>query len=215
MRRTGGGPLLQKGAVGFLRRGVGFLRSLWRSLRSSTPSRRPSPCLPNLVFLGFRFLGCTAGVANMRLRIRRGYWPSHPAEMCRGLLSPFLAHSFPFFGHFFRAHTNRGAQQRTLLRRVLGRVLETAFEKVLRRVLRRSVLQWVLLGRRVLRRVLRRGSQKRLSRRHLEGRSTPFREYDPIGVCPILSARRGPDPFLAFFWVLIAGKMWGTELHIH
>ena len=36
----------------------------------------------------------------------------------------------------FRAHTNGGVQQRTLLRRVLRRVLETAFEKVLRRVLR-------------------------------------------------------------------------------
>ena len=45
------------------------------------------------------------------------------------------------------------------------------------------------MGRRVLRRVqtqlLRRGSKKGLSRRHLEGRSTPFREYDPLGVCPI------------------------------
>ena len=35
----------------------------------------------------------------------------------------------------FRAHTNGGVQQRTLLRRVL----ETAFEKVLRRVLRRCL----------------------------------------------------------------------------
>ena len=41
------------------------------------------------------------------------------------------------------------------------------------------------MGTRVLRRVLRRGSKKGLSRRHLEGRSTPFREYDPVGVCPI------------------------------
>ena len=41
------------------------------------------------------------------------------------------------------------------------------------------------MGRRVLRRVLRRGSKKGLSRRHLEGRSTPFREYDPLGVCSI------------------------------
>ena len=40
------------------------------------------------------------------------------------------------------------------------------------------------MGRRVLRRVLRRGSKKGLSRRHLEGRSTPFRVYDPVGVCP-------------------------------
>ena len=84
---------------------------------------------------------------------------------------------------YTRAHTNRGVQQRTLLRRVLRRVLETAFEKLLRRVLRdlEGVLQWALLGRRVL----RRGSKKGLSRRHLEGRSTPFREYDPLGVCPI------------------------------
>ena len=46
-----------------------------------------------------------------------------------------------------------------------------------------GVLQCVLMGRRVLRRVLSRGSKKGLSRRHLEGRSTPFREYDPVGVC--------------------------------
>ena len=39
------------------------------------------------------------------------------------------------------------------------------------------------MGRRVLRRVLRRGSKKGLSRRHPEGRKTPFREYDPVGVC--------------------------------
>ena len=38
------------------------------------------------------------------------------------------------------------------------------------------------MGRRVLRRVLKRGSEKGLSRRHLEGRTTPFREYDPLGV---------------------------------
>ena len=82
-----------------------------------------------------------------------------------------------------RAHTNGGVQQRTLLRRVLRRVLEIAFEKVLRRVLRRC-LAVGLMGRRVLRRVLRRGSKKGLSRRHLEGRSTPSREYDPLGVCP-------------------------------
>ena len=32
--------------------------------------------------------------------------------------------------------------------------------------------------------VLRRGSKKELSRRHLEGRNTPFGEYDPLRVCP-------------------------------
>ena len=61
---------------------------------------------------------------------------------------PVLAISTsPIFGLIFvsasnnnsSAHTNRGVQQRTLLRRVLRRVLETAFEKVLRRVLRRCL----------------------------------------------------------------------------
>ena len=47
------------------------------------------------------------------------------------------------------------------------------------------------MGRRVLRRVLRRGSKKGLSRRHLEGRSTPFREYDPVGVCPTMGSCKG------------------------
>ena len=36
--------------------------------------------------------------------------------------------------------------------------------------------------------------KKGLSRRHLEGRSTPFREYDPLGVCP-----RKESQSLAFF----------------
>ena len=40
------------------------------------------------------------------------------------------------------------------------------------------------MGIRVLRRVLRRRSKKGLSRRHLECRNTPFREYDPLGVRP-------------------------------
>ena len=39
-------------------------------------------------------------------------------------------------------------------------------------------MQWVSEGRRVL----GRGSKKGLSRRHLEGGNTPFREYDPLGV---------------------------------
>ena len=55
------------------------------------------------------------------------------------------------------------------------------------------------MGRRVLRRVLRRGSKKGLSRRHLEGRSTPFREYDPLA-CAL---QTHPDliltPFLTRF----------------
>ena len=51
-------------------------------------------------------------------------------------------------------------------------------------------MQWVLMGRRVLRRVFIRGSKKGLSRRHLEGRSTPFREYNALGVCPKLESLR-------------------------
>ena len=87
--------------------------------------------------------------------------------------------------NFYRAHAKGVVQQRTLLRRVL----ETGFEKVLRRILRRC-LAVCLQGGRVLRRVLRRGSKKGLSRRHLEGRNTPFREYDPVGVRPILLSNK-------------------------
>ena len=65
----------------------------------------------------------------------------------------------------------------------LRRFLKTAFEKVLKGFLE-DVWRCALQGGRVLRRVLRRGSEKGLSRRHLEGRNTPFREYDPIGVRP-------------------------------
>ena len=44
------------------------------------------------------------------------------------------------------------------------------------------------MGRRVPRRVLRRGFKKGLSRKHLEGRSTPFRES--VGVCPSYAGER-------------------------
>ena len=47
-----------------------------------------------------------------------------------------------------------------------------------------GVLQWALEGGRVLGRVLSRGSKKGLSRRHLEGRNTPFQEYDTLCVSP-------------------------------
>ena len=40
-----------------------------------------------------------------------------------------------------------------------------------------------------LSRVLRRGSKKGLSRRHLEGRNTPFREHDPLRVCPAVGQK--------------------------
>ena len=47
VRGRGGGPLLQrKGGCGFLRGGGAFLRALWRSFRSSTPSHPSSLCLP-------------------------------------------------------------------------------------------------------------------------------------------------------------------------
>ena len=52
-------------------------------------------------------------------------------------------------------------------------------------------MEWALIGRRVLRRVLRRGSKKGLSRRHLEGRSTSFREYDPLGMRPTFGGFKG------------------------
>ena len=89
------------------------------------------------------------------------------------------------------AHTNGGVQQRALLRRVLRRVLETAFEKVPRRVLRRC-LAVGRNGKKGSEKGFRRGSKKGLSRRHLEGRSTPFREYGPVGVCPNNLRSRAP-----------------------
>ena len=48
VRGTGGGPLLHKGGGGWLfkKGGGGVLKKPWRPLRSSTPSRRPSLCLP-------------------------------------------------------------------------------------------------------------------------------------------------------------------------
>ena len=65
-----------------------------------------------------------------------------------------------------------------------------AITRLLRRVLRfregfsEGVSQWAVQGGRVLRMVLRRGSKKRLSRGHLKGRKTPFREYDLLRVRP-------------------------------
>ena len=60
-------------------------------------------------------------------------------------------------------------------RRVLKKVLEAAFERLSRRLLEGfldlgGVLQWDLEGGRVFRRV----SKKGMSRKHSEGRNTPF-----------------------------------------
>ena len=90
-----------------------------------------------------------------------------------------LWEAFRRISHLGRAP--RGHAITRFLRGIIGRVLETAFEKVLRRVLRRCL---AVGSERVLRRVLRRESKKGLSRRHLEGGNTPFREYDPVGVRP-------------------------------
>ena len=46
----GGRWLRLGGGVRFLRRGGGFLRTLWRPLSSSTPFRQPSLCLPEALF---------------------------------------------------------------------------------------------------------------------------------------------------------------------
>ena len=59
-----------------------------------------------------------------------------------------------------------------------------------------GVLRWALRGGWVLRRVLRRGSKKGFSRRHLEGRNTPFQEYNPLRVRPNLGASPGPLGYL-------------------
>ena len=47
VRGTKGGPLCQKAGGWLLKRAGGFLRTLWKSSRSSTPSRRSSLCLPD------------------------------------------------------------------------------------------------------------------------------------------------------------------------
>ena len=105
----------------------------------------------------------------------------------------------------YRVHTNGGVQQLTLLRKGF---LE-GFSRLLSRRLYdlqgflEGVLQWAFMGRRVL----RRGSKKGLSRRHLEGRSTPFREYDPLGVCPSMSFERFRQGFSwGNFWALFQEK---------
>ena len=63
------------------------------------------------------------------------------------------------------------------------RLLRRVLRRALRRILRRR-LPVGLNGGRVLRRVLRGGSKKGPSRRHLEGRNVPFREYEPLRVHP-------------------------------
>ena len=58
VRATRGGRLGQKGG-GLLKKGVRVLKNpvpVWRSWRSWTPSRRPSPCPPWLIFLPETFL---------------------------------------------------------------------------------------------------------------------------------------------------------------
>ena len=66
-------------------------------------------------------------------------------------------------------------QQRSLLRRVLRRVFETVVEKV------RRCLAMGFNGKKGSEKpLLRRGSKKGLSRRHLEGRSTPFQSTTPL-----------------------------------
>ena len=107
---------------------------------------------------------------NEILRVRRT-----ELSFCNGPTR--CGHSF-HVGCKYRAHTNGGVQQRTLLRRVLRRVLETAFEKVLRRVLRRC-LAVGFNGKKVLRRVLRRGSKKGLSRRHPRRQKHAFSRVRP------------------------------------
>ena len=46
-------------------------------------------------------------------------------------------------------------------------------------------MQWAFLGGSVLRSVLSRRPKKGLTRRHFEGRSTPFREHDPLRIRPM------------------------------
>ena len=75
----------------------------------------------------------------------------------------------------FWVHTKQVVRKHASLRR-FSRLLQEGlldFE---------GVLQWFL---KVRRRVLRRGSNQGVSKRHSEGRNTPFREHDPLRVRPI------------------------------
>ena len=78
-------------------------------------------------------------------------------------------------------HTQEVVRQHSLLRRVLRRFWDSFWGGVLRRVLRRGPTLGFTV-KRVLKRVLSRGSEKGVSRRHLE---CPLGEYDPLGVRPM------------------------------
>ena len=60
------------------------------------------------------------------------------------------------------------------------------------------ILQWALVGGRVL----RRGSKKGLSRRHLEGRSPAFQEYDPFRLLTSYRLEMGLKLKMARIWQL-------------
>ena len=79
----------------------------------------------------------------------------------------------------FCVHTKQVMRKKSASLRRFSRLLREGFLDF------EGVLQWFLEGGRVRRRVLRRGSTKGVSKRHLEGRNTPFREHDPLPVCPI------------------------------
>ena len=117
-----------------------------------------------------------------------------------GCFGPFLIVSFggrswlvfssvvDFFA-YLRAH-QAGRAKKIASHRRFSRLLREGFLDF------EGVLQWFLEGGRVRRRVLRRGSKKGVSKRHLEGRNTPFREHDPLPVRPIfgpLGAERPQD----------------------
>ena len=62
---------------GLLKKGRGCFRSLWRSFRSSTPSRRPSLCLPNFsrqLYLRAFLLTTAAKIITKKLFTKKTFW---------------------------------------------------------------------------------------------------------------------------------------------
>ena len=93
-----------------LKRGGGFLKSLWRSLRSSTPSRRPSLCLPD-IWTATQFLPSQCTRENQRKIDKKIRGSSEEIGQdpvsWRIFLWALSGHSPPFHGNWvFAIHTD-------------------------------------------------------------------------------------------------------------
>ena len=88
---------------------------------------------------------------------------------------PFNVH-WPAGRGVMRQHAAKEGSPRRFSRMLLSRVPPEGFLE--------GASQWVLQREKGSQKGFRRRSCKRASRRCLEGRTRPFGEYDPLGVCP-------------------------------